>query len=205
MMRQQEEDQPPGRRLAGIDPGIVSRHSVRVLEADGGQVCRSSCVPTANLPFNRHDRASASLTLGHGERAQINPICAGTVLISTEPASAQLGGYWSASASKPNYRASRKNERLPTCRRKRNAESERADNRTQLRGWLHADRPVLMVLCGPVMAGPLPAMPSEAARSTDDEPMARPVHLALSRVQGVWPAAAHRRDPPPVPHRCGLW
>ncbi|HUK67271.1 MAG TPA: transposase, partial [Streptosporangiaceae bacterium] len=45
-MRQQEEDQPPSRRLVGIDLGIASRHSVRVLEADGRQVCRSSCVPT---------------------------------------------------------------------------------------------------------------------------------------------------------------
>ena len=46
MMRQQEEEQPPSRRLVGIDLGIASRHSVRVLEADGRQVCRSSCVPT---------------------------------------------------------------------------------------------------------------------------------------------------------------
>jgi transposase len=34
------------RRLVGIDLGIASRHSVRVLEADGQAVCRSSCVPT---------------------------------------------------------------------------------------------------------------------------------------------------------------
>ena len=40
-----------GHRLVGIDLGIASRHSVRVLEADGRQVCRSSCVPTvASLP-----------------------------------------------------------------------------------------------------------------------------------------------------------
>jgi transposase len=34
-----------GRRLVGIDLGIASRHSVRVLEADGQLVCRASCVP----------------------------------------------------------------------------------------------------------------------------------------------------------------
>ena len=39
-------EQPGGRRLVGIDLGIASRHSVRVLEADGTVVCRSSCVPT---------------------------------------------------------------------------------------------------------------------------------------------------------------
>ena len=31
----------------GIDLGIASQHSVRVLEADGRVVCRASCVPTA--------------------------------------------------------------------------------------------------------------------------------------------------------------
>ena len=46
MMRQQQEDEPPSRRLVAIDLGIASRHSVRVLEADGRQVCRSSRVPT---------------------------------------------------------------------------------------------------------------------------------------------------------------
>ncbi len=45
-MEQQEAGQQPPRRLVGIDLGIASRHSVRVLEADGTVVCRSSCVPT---------------------------------------------------------------------------------------------------------------------------------------------------------------
>jgi len=43
-MEQKEAGQPP-RRLVGIDLGIASRHSVRVLEADGQVVGRSSCVP----------------------------------------------------------------------------------------------------------------------------------------------------------------
>jgi transposase len=43
-MEQEEAGQP--RRLVGVDLGIASRHSVRVLEADGRVVCRSSCVPT---------------------------------------------------------------------------------------------------------------------------------------------------------------
>ena len=42
----EQDEQPPSRRLIGIDLGIASRHSVRVLEADGQLVCRSSCVPT---------------------------------------------------------------------------------------------------------------------------------------------------------------
>src|SRR5215831_14658907 len=45
-VEQEEAGQPPVRRLVGIDLGIASRHSVRVLEADGRVVCRSSCVPT---------------------------------------------------------------------------------------------------------------------------------------------------------------
>src|SRR5262249_21609721 len=45
-VEQEEAGQPPVRRLMGIDLGIASRHSVRVLEADGRVVCRPSCVPT---------------------------------------------------------------------------------------------------------------------------------------------------------------
>jgi transposase len=40
------DSRPERRRLVGIDLGIASRHSVRVLEADGQVVCRASCVPT---------------------------------------------------------------------------------------------------------------------------------------------------------------
>ena len=43
---EEQDGQPVPRRLVGIDLGIASRHSVRVLEADGQVVCRSSCVPT---------------------------------------------------------------------------------------------------------------------------------------------------------------
>src|SRR6185437_4536732 len=43
---EQQDEQPGPRRLVGIDLGIASRHSVRVLEADGRAVCRASCVPT---------------------------------------------------------------------------------------------------------------------------------------------------------------
>ena len=42
----EQDGQPPSRRLVGIALGIAWRHSVRVLEADGRLVCRSSCVPT---------------------------------------------------------------------------------------------------------------------------------------------------------------
>jgi transposase len=46
VLMEKEDGQPVARRLVGIDLGIASRHSVRVLEADGQVVCRSSCVPT---------------------------------------------------------------------------------------------------------------------------------------------------------------
>jgi hypothetical protein len=46
VLMEKEGRQPVSRRLVGIDLGIASRHSVRVLEADGRVVCRSSCVPT---------------------------------------------------------------------------------------------------------------------------------------------------------------
>src|ERR1035438_2237330 len=45
-LMEEQDGQPVSRRLVGIDLGIASRHSVRVLEADGQVVCRSSCVPT---------------------------------------------------------------------------------------------------------------------------------------------------------------
>ena len=46
VLMEQQSGQPRPRRLVGIDLGIASRHSVRVLEADGLVVCRTSCVPT---------------------------------------------------------------------------------------------------------------------------------------------------------------
>src|SRR5215472_15521793 len=46
VLMEQQGRQPGPRRLVGIDLGIASRHSVRVLEADGLVVCRTSCVPT---------------------------------------------------------------------------------------------------------------------------------------------------------------
>jgi transposase len=46
LRRWQLERGQAGRRLVGIDLGIASRHSVRVLEADGQPVCRASCVPS---------------------------------------------------------------------------------------------------------------------------------------------------------------
>ena len=47
VLMEEQDGQPVTRRLMGIDLGIASRHSVRVLQADGQVVCRSSCVPTA--------------------------------------------------------------------------------------------------------------------------------------------------------------
>ena len=47
VLMEQQDGQPVSRRLVGIDLGIASRHSVRVLKADGQVVCRASCVPAA--------------------------------------------------------------------------------------------------------------------------------------------------------------
>ncbi len=46
VLMEEQDGQPVSRRLAGIDLGIASRHSVRVLEADVRVVCRASCLPT---------------------------------------------------------------------------------------------------------------------------------------------------------------
>jgi hypothetical protein len=43
---EEQDGQPRPRRLVGIDLGIASRHSVRVLECDGRVAGRLSCVPT---------------------------------------------------------------------------------------------------------------------------------------------------------------
>ena len=45
VLMEQQDGQPVSQRLVGIDLGIASRHSVRVLEADGQVVCRAACVP----------------------------------------------------------------------------------------------------------------------------------------------------------------
>src|SRR5499427_3352315 len=66
--RQQVEQEGAGqlsvRRLVGIDLGIASRHSVRVLEADGRVVCRSSCVPTVESLTARERAALAGAPAG---------------------------------------------------------------------------------------------------------------------------------------------
>ncbi len=82
-MEQQEEDgQPERRRLVGIDLGIASRHSVRVLDAGGQAVCRSSCVPTVD-----------SLTLT--ERAALAGAAEGTRLtVVFEPTGPACPGSW---------------------------------------------------------------------------------------------------------------
>ncbi len=67
-MEQEEAGQPPPRRLVGIDLGIASRHSVRVLEADGRVVCWSSCVPTVE-------------SLGRLEQAALAGAAEGTRLV----------------------------------------------------------------------------------------------------------------------------
>jgi hypothetical protein len=57
-------EEQTGRRCrgawTGIDLGIASRHSVRVLDAGGQVVCRSSCVPTAESPSAVQRAALAS-------------------------------------------------------------------------------------------------------------------------------------------------
>ena len=60
---EEQDGQLVSRRLAGIGLGIASRHSVRVLEAAGQVVCRSSCVPTAGS-LTLVERAAAARAAG---------------------------------------------------------------------------------------------------------------------------------------------
>ena len=60
----EQEEQPPSRRLVGIDLGIASRHSVRVLEADGRLVCRTSCVPATESLTLTEQAALAGAPVG---------------------------------------------------------------------------------------------------------------------------------------------
>jgi len=67
---QEQDGQPVSRRLVGIDLGIASRHSVRVLEADGQVVCRSSCVPTVeSLTLVERAALAGGHAAGGGVRA----------------------------------------------------------------------------------------------------------------------------------------
>ena len=61
---EEQDGQPVSRRLVGIDLGIASRYSVRVLEADGQVVCRSSCVPTVESLTLVEQSALAGTTEG---------------------------------------------------------------------------------------------------------------------------------------------
>jgi hypothetical protein len=65
---EEQDGQPVPRRLVGIDLGIASRHSVRVLEADGQVVCRSSCVPTVESLTAVERAALAGAAEGRGWR-----------------------------------------------------------------------------------------------------------------------------------------
>jgi hypothetical protein len=79
------------RRLVGIDLGITSAHTVRVLDGDGTIVCRRKAVPTVE-------------SLAEVERAALAGVAVGTclevVLEPTGPAS-RSGGRPAASGSSP--------------------------------------------------------------------------------------------------------
>ncbi len=51
--------QGPVRRLAGIDLGIASEHTVRVLDGAGQKVCAARCVPTRESLLAMEARALA--------------------------------------------------------------------------------------------------------------------------------------------------
>jgi hypothetical protein len=84
---------PPGRRLVGIDLGIASRHSVRVLEADGRMVCRASCVPTVE-------------SLAAVERAALAGAPAGTRLAVVFEPTGPAWRHGPAKPARPTARAS---------------------------------------------------------------------------------------------------
>ena len=56
--------QVPVRRLAGIDLGIASEHTVRVLDGAGQKVCAARCVPTRESLLAMEARALAGTPEG---------------------------------------------------------------------------------------------------------------------------------------------
>ena len=56
--------QVPVRRLAGIDLGIASEHTVRVLDGAGQKVCAARCVPTRESLLAVEARALAGTPAG---------------------------------------------------------------------------------------------------------------------------------------------
>ena len=56
--------QGPVRRLAGIDLGIASEHTVRVLDGAGNKVCAARCVPTRESLLAMEARALAGTPAG---------------------------------------------------------------------------------------------------------------------------------------------
>ena len=59
-----EAGQVPVRRLAGIDLGIASEHTVRVLDGAGNKVCAARCVPTRESLLAMEARALAGTPAG---------------------------------------------------------------------------------------------------------------------------------------------
>ena len=78
------------RRLVGIDLGITSAHTVRVLAGDGGLVCRRKAVPTVE-------------SLGEVEQAALAGAAAGTrlevVVEPTGPAWLPIAVFFTARAT----------------------------------------------------------------------------------------------------------
>ena len=56
--------QVPVRRLAGIDLGIASEHTVRVLDGAGQKVCAARCVPARESLLAMEARALAGTPAG---------------------------------------------------------------------------------------------------------------------------------------------
>jgi hypothetical protein len=67
----------------GIDLGIASRHSVRVLEADGQPVCRASCVPAVESLAAVERAALAGAPEGTTLAVVFEPTCGGRKPVPT--------------------------------------------------------------------------------------------------------------------------
>ena len=148
---EQEEDGQPRRRLVGIDLGIASRHSVRVLEADGQVVCRSSCVPAVE-------------SLAAVERAALAGAPEGTTLAvvfePTGPAWLPIAVFF-ARRGHAVYRVS--SAKAADLRRflRRHAKSNGIDAETLARMPVECFPTAADIVMGrPVPAQPLPASPS---------------------------------------------
>jgi hypothetical protein len=180
------------RRLVGIDLGIISAHTVRVLAGDGSLVCRGKAIPTVDS-LGEVERAALAETPGarclrwwwnrparRGCRSRCSSVPAATPWTgSARPKPMTCAGCCRAmpspTASTPTpWPASRWSTR-PGCTR-----------------WCCRMRPGRRwtAACGPPIGSPRPPPPTSAASPTWSSSCCRPAHLSASSARPTWPCSS---------------